>query len=103
MPLFHAAALYTFIFMVIYFETPVILGISDRPLSPDLVVDCLNNMDAELVALSPSILEEMSQSEEYLAPLRKLKLVVFGGGTCDPLLRNTLFTYFSREFGSRSW
>jgi hypothetical protein len=80
MPLYHAAALYTFIHMVVYWETPVVLGLSDRPLTPDLVVQCLNNLDVELIALPPSVLEEMSHSEEGIRSLRKLKLVVFGGG-----------------------
>jgi hypothetical protein len=86
MPLFHAAALYTFIFMVIFWETPVVLAIGDKPLSPDLILECLQDLDVELIALPPSILEEMSLGEEYATELAKLKLVVWGGGMLHPPL-----------------
>ncbi|KAL7629881.1 hypothetical protein AAE478_001404 [Parahypoxylon ruwenzoriense] len=82
MPLFHAAGMYLFIFSI-YWGTPVAFGIGDRPLSADLVIECLENVDVEGVMLPPALLEEMSQSEEYINPLAQLKLVVFGGGNLN--------------------
>lgn len=80
MPLFHAAGLYLFIYSVLYFDTPIALGVSDRPLSIDLVVECLDNLDVEGAMLPPTMLEEMSQNDEWIRPLMKLKIVAFGGG-----------------------
>ncbi|RYC63917.1 hypothetical protein CHU98_g2299 [Xylaria longipes] len=93
MPLFHAAALYTFIFLSIYFATPTCFAIPDTALSADFVVECLMNMNAESAILPPSLLEDISQSEEGMAVLKKLNMVAFGGGnlareTGDRLIRN---------------
>ncbi|KAI0481939.1 hypothetical protein GGR56DRAFT_684376 [Xylariaceae sp. FL0804] len=80
MPLFHAAGMYIFLTTVIWYKTPVALGLVDRPLSSDSVVECLEHADVEGAILPPAILEDMSQSESYIKPLAKLKMVVFGGG-----------------------
>ncbi|KAI1206023.1 acetyl-CoA synthetase-like protein [Annulohypoxylon truncatum] len=96
MPLFHAAGLYVFIFSAIYWGTPIAFGIGERPLSIDLVIECLENVDVEGVMLPPAMLEEMSHSEEYIRPLSKLKIVTFGGGNLnkeagDRLVKNGVF------------
>ncbi|KAI0846731.1 acetyl-CoA synthetase-like protein [Daldinia vernicosa] len=83
MPPFHAAGLYLFLFCVLYFDTPIALGISDRPLSIDLIVECLDNLDVEGAMLPPAMVEEMSQNEEWIRPLTKLKVVAFGGGNLN--------------------
>ncbi|KAI1175675.1 nonribosomal peptide synthetase [Nemania sp. FL0916] len=93
MPLFHAAGLYTFIFISIYFATSTCFTIPDIPLSADFVVESLSNMNAESAILPPSILEDISQSEHGMAVLKKLNMVAFGGGnlaqeTGDRLVRN---------------
>ncbi|KAI1750591.1 nonribosomal peptide synthetase [Xylaria castorea] len=93
MPLFHAAALYTFVFLSIYFATPTCFAIPDVALSADFVVECLMNMDVESAILPPSLLEDVSQSDEGMAVLKKLNMVAFGGGnlareTGDRLVRN---------------
>ncbi|KAI0400140.1 hypothetical protein F4802DRAFT_508155 [Xylaria palmicola] len=80
MPLFHAAALYCFIVTGLYYETPVALGIPDRPLSADGIIESLKQLDVEGVVLPPALLEDMSQSDRYIEPLRKLKIVGFAGG-----------------------
>ncbi|ORY70408.1 nonribosomal peptide synthetase [Pseudomassariella vexata] len=80
MPLFHAAALYTIILKSIFWEIPVCLGIADRPLSSDLVMESLNQLDVESAVLPPATVEDMSQSEEYIKALAKLNCVIFGGG-----------------------
>ncbi|KAI0840505.1 hypothetical protein F5Y06DRAFT_294493 [Hypoxylon sp. FL0890] len=50
-PFFHAGGLYMFIQRVIYWGNPVALGIVDRPLSSELVVDCLSNVEVEGASL----------------------------------------------------
>ncbi|KAH9998549.1 nonribosomal peptide synthetase [Xylariaceae sp. FL0662B] len=78
-PLFHAGGLYLFMIRAIYWGNPVALGIVERPLSPDLVVECLDHLDVEGILLPPAILEQMSQSTRYIQSLVKLKMVIFGG------------------------
>jgi hypothetical protein len=51
-PLFHAAGLYGFFSTVVYYETPVALGLADRPLSTESVIECLENVDVQ-VAMVP--------------------------------------------------
>ncbi|KAL9080499.1 MAG: hypothetical protein Q9157_000733 [Trypethelium eluteriae] len=103
MPLFHAAALYVFIFFVVYWESPVALGIPERALSSDLVVECLNNMDVECAALPPSVLEDMSQSEECIAALKKLKLVVFGGVYFQPRIELWQYLIINSDLFGCEW
>lgn len=55
-------------------------GIGDRPLSADMVVECLKYADVDSVVLPPTILEELSQSKEAVEQLKKLAFVGFGGG-----------------------
>ncbi|KAI1134702.1 acetyl-CoA synthetase-like protein [Hypoxylon sp. FL0543] len=83
MPLFHAAGVYVFVFCAMFWDTPVALGIGDRPLSIDLIVESLENVDVEGLMLPPAMLEEMSHSDEYIRPLAKLNLVLFGGGNLN--------------------
>ncbi|KAI0114360.1 hypothetical protein GGR51DRAFT_504049 [Nemania sp. FL0031] len=80
MPLFHAAGIYGFLLTVIYYETSVALGLPDRPLSSESVLECLENVDVQVTMLPPAILEDMSQSAHYMEVLKKLNLVFFGGG-----------------------
>ncbi|KAH8779796.1 nonribosomal peptide synthetase [Diaporthe sp. PMI_573] len=80
MPLFHMAGMMCAVSMSFFWDTPVCLAIAERPLSADLVIDCLDNMDVQSTALPPAIIEEMTQSEEGLRALTKLNVVAFGGG-----------------------
>lgn len=80
MPLFHMAGLICSVSLAFYWDTPVVLGISDRPLTAELVVDCLNHVDIESLLLPPAVVEDMSQAEEGIAALAKLKILAFGGG-----------------------
>lgn len=80
MPLFHAAAIAVTIGMTIFYGTPVILGIPDRPLSSDLVIDCLHYSGADGTILAPSLMAELSLSDEGIAALSKLGFAAFGGG-----------------------
>jgi hypothetical protein len=78
-PLFHAAALYSFINIAIYRASPIVFSV-ERPLSSDLVVETLKNVDVEGALLPPSILEDMSQDDTCIRALQKLKFIPFGGG-----------------------
>lgn len=80
MPLFHAAGLYLSTILAVYLKSPVALGIADRPLSSDLVQECLQHCDAESTFLPPAILEDMSHSQDFIESLARLKYVAFGGG-----------------------
>ena len=66
--------------LIHYWDMPISLGIGDRPLSSELVVDCLENVDADAALLPPALLEELSQDPETIKPLAKLSYVAFGGG-----------------------
>ncbi len=93
MPLFHAAALFTFFHGSVYRGITSILGIAEKPLSVDLVVECLENVNFQAIFLPPSILEDASHSEDSMSKLSRLDMVVFGGGMCGTLLSNYLPTY----------
>lgn len=80
MPLFHAAALYVTVTATLFWDTPIGLSIPGRPLSSDLVLECLQNFGADGVILPPILLEELSQSKESMKVLSKLNMVAFGGG-----------------------
>ncbi|KAI1108654.1 nonribosomal peptide synthetase [Nemania sp. NC0429] len=80
MPLFHAAGLYSFFSKTLLYESPVALGLADRPLSAESVLECLEHANAHIAMLPPAIVEDMSQSDTYVEALAKLKAVYFGGG-----------------------
>ncbi|KJZ72782.1 hypothetical protein HIM_07857 [Hirsutella minnesotensis 3608] len=80
MPMFHAAAVYVLTTMTIFYGLPVAMGLPEKPLSSDLVLECLTNAQADAALLPPSILEELSQSEEGVNALKNLNFVSFGGG-----------------------
>lgn len=83
MPLFHMAGLLCVVGMSLFYDTPVCLGIAERPLSSDLVMECLEKLDVESALLPPAIIEEISQSEEGLDTLTRLNVVAFGGGNLN--------------------
>ncbi|KAK3367615.1 hypothetical protein B0H63DRAFT_405312 [Podospora didyma] len=80
MPLCHAAGMFFSMMMMYYWDTPAVLGIGDRPLSSDIIMDCLEYSDADAVLLPPAILEELCQDDQSVAILKKLSAVGFGGG-----------------------
>ena len=79
-PLFHAAGLYITVMMTLFWDRPVALSVPEKPLSSDLVLECLDCLDADGIILPPVILEEMSQSKESMNVLSRLNAVAFGGG-----------------------
>ncbi|KAK1971952.1 thioester reductase domain-containing protein [Colletotrichum sublineola] len=80
MPLFHAAGCFIVIFAAVLWAHPVALGIIDRPLTPQTVIDAVEHAGIDNTLLPPAILEEMSHMPDGIAALRKLKRVHFGGG-----------------------
>lgn len=80
MPLFHAAALYTFFHISVYRSVISILSIAEKPLSVDLVLECLENVNFEATFLPPSIIEDASHSEDSMCKLSRLEMIIFGGG-----------------------
>lgn len=80
MPLFHGAGMYAFLMNVIWWKRPIVLGLAGRPLTADLVIECLSHLDVESALLPPSILEDMSYDDRGVDSLRELKLVLIGGG-----------------------
>lgn len=79
-PLFHAAGLYIGSLNSIYWDTPVALGIPDRPLTTELAKECLEHANVQGTLLPPAIVEEMSQYDECIKVMQKLNFVAWGGG-----------------------
>ena len=54
-----------------------------------MVDELLDNVELDGLFLAPSVLEDLSQSEESLEKLKKVKFVEFGGGQvpCVPFLQ----------------
>lgn len=73
--------------LAIYWELPLVFGISQKQLSPELVVQCLSNTNANAALLPPSILEDMSQEEKWVELLARLKFVAFAGGRSNKSFR----------------
>lgn len=80
MPLFHMAGLICTVCLAFYWDTPVALGVADRPLTAELVVECLAHADVQSMLLAPAVVEDLSQTEEGIATLARLNIVAFGGG-----------------------
>lgn len=72
--------MYLALLLVHYWDTPVSLGIPDRPISTEMIIECLEHNDSDSVVLPPATLEEMSQDEKSINVLKKLAYVGFGGG-----------------------
>ncbi|WQF79032.1 Putative AMP-dependent synthetase/ligase domain, phosphopantetheine binding ACP domain, AMP-binding [Colletotrichum destructivum] len=82
MPFSHASGLYTFFGFHVYWGTPVTFAITNRPFTADFILEQLAHApdDVDSISLPPSVLEELSATENGCEVLSKLKFVVFGGG-----------------------
>lgn len=87
--------------MAIYRATPLAFSV-ERPLSSDLVMESLKELDVEGAFLPPAILEDMSQDDTCIKALQNLKFIPFGGGKLS-LPGRVSKSNFPREFGSRGW
>ncbi|KAL7953326.1 hypothetical protein V8C34DRAFT_321272 [Trichoderma compactum] len=90
MPSFHMAGIACIVIFGIYHGVPIVLGVPNRPLSADLVAECLAHAQADFALLPPSIIEDMSVSDEHVRLLAKLKGTGFGGGNLAPLVGDEL-------------
>lgn len=80
MPLFHMAGIIGVIINAFYQNCPVVLAPTERPMTSDLVIECLDKADVESAMLAPAIVEDMGQSEQGIRALAKLTSVAYGGG-----------------------
>lgn len=73
--------------LALYYRHTIIWPPGGRPISTDLVDEVLDNVELDGLFLAPSVLEEVSQSEDSLERLKKVKFVEFGGGQvpCVPI------------------
>ncbi|ETS83210.1 hypothetical protein PFICI_05086 [Pestalotiopsis fici W106-1] len=78
-PLFHAAGLLSSIHLGLYWDRPLAFGV-DRPMSAGLMAESIDRLDVDIAILPPSILSAMSQDDDCVRALKKLKIVVFGAG-----------------------
>ncbi|RFU75191.1 nrps-like enzyme [Trichoderma arundinaceum] len=90
MPLFHMAGVACMGIFGIYYGVPMVLGIPNRPLSADLVGECLIHSQSDSSFLPPSIIEDMSLNEEHVKLLAGLKITGFGGGNLAPSVGDEL-------------
>ncbi|KAL7914274.1 NRPS-like enzyme [Trichoderma velutinum] len=90
MPLFHGVGLAAVIMFITYYHLPCALGIPEKPLSEDLVKECLANSGADAALLPPSIIDGMSQTEDGLKAITNLKSISYGGGNLSGSVGNKL-------------
>ncbi|KAF9880148.1 hypothetical protein CkaCkLH20_02102 [Colletotrichum karsti] len=90
MPLFHAGGVYGFLGTMILSGKPLALPYGDRPLTPDLCIECIKYSNSDGAGLPPSVLEEMSHRPDHVAVLSSLKVVGFGGGPLSQQAGDTL-------------
>jgi thioester reductase-like protein len=81
-PSFHLMGLIGYLFSV-WFGIPVLLG-PDKPLSVDYMVELLRTTRPTAAMCPPSLLEDLSHSDEALACLKDLKSIYFGGASLSP-------------------
>ncbi|KAJ5309183.1 hypothetical protein N7508_004562 [Penicillium antarcticum] len=81
-PFFHLMGLMALIFTV-WFDVPVLIG-PEKPLSVDHMVGLMQIGRPTLAMCPPSVLEDMSYSDEALSCVKNLKSVLFGGAPLAP-------------------
>ncbi|KAI0120256.1 acetyl-CoA synthetase-like protein [Hypoxylon sp. NC0597] len=90
MPFFHASGLYFATFLGILCKSPCVLPIGSKPLTGDLISEYIEYSGGESILLPPSILEDMSKVPAHVESLKKLKIVMFGGGNLTSSVGNYL-------------
>ncbi|KAL8811781.1 MAG: hypothetical protein Q9200_001513, partial [Gallowayella weberi] len=80
LPPFHMGGILWSLVIAFYYRQVIMWTPAGRPVSVDLIDNILDSVKLGSCFLSPSILEEMSQSQDSLDRLRRLKMVGFGGG-----------------------
>jgi acyl-CoA synthetase (AMP-forming)/AMP-acid ligase II len=93
MPLFHGAGLGTIIMFAVYYKLPCVLGIPEKPLSEELVKQCLFHAGADGALLPPSVIEDISTTEDGVKALANLNFISFGGGNLPGSVGNKLIDH----------
>ena len=90
-PLFHIAGLYVATFYSTFYqaEQSLSLGIGTRPITADLMNQCLKHSGADAVFMPPSIVDDMALVPEYIETLKGLKYVAWGGGMFPSQINNS--------------
>ncbi|KAJ5385268.1 hypothetical protein N7517_003179 [Penicillium concentricum] len=76
-PFFHLLGLLPLLFSV-WVEVPILIG-PDKPFSVDHMIELMQTAHPTVVVGSPSILDDLSNSDKALDCLRELKSIYFGG------------------------
>lgn len=99
-PLFHFMGLLNMVAPV-FFDSPFVLC-PDKPLTVDLLSQIIKDTHPETAILPPSILEDLSGSEQGLDLLRRFRMVAFGGAplTTEPGDRIAEVTHLQSVLGS---
>lgn len=79
-PLFHAAGLYFFLGLSVYWGVPIALPIPDTPLTADAIRTFVYESFSDAAFIPPSVLADMSYEEDDIHALQGLKMVTTGGG-----------------------
>lgn len=87
-PYFHLMGLASFLGSIFH-NNPIVIT-HDKPLSVDLLVKVIQQAKPTTAVFPPSILEDMSHSQEALAALSTLDSVCFGGAPLSPEAGNML-------------
>ncbi|KAL9476143.1 hypothetical protein ACSS6W_005984 [Trichoderma asperelloides] len=80
MPLFHGAGLGTIMMLALNDRVPCSLGVPEKPLNAELVKQCLSHAGVDGAILPPSVIEDVSSTEDGLKALANLNFLSFGGG-----------------------
>ena len=72
--------------LALYYRHTVVWPPGGRPISTDVVDELLDNVEVDGLFLAPSVLEDLSQSEDSLERLKKVKFVEYGGGQIPRVL-----------------
>ena len=90
-PYFHLMGLASFTGSI-FQNIPIVIS-HDKPLSVDFLVKVIQQANPTAAVFPPSILEDMSHSQEALAALSTLDSVCFGGAPLSPKAGNKLSRY----------
>jgi acyl-CoA synthetase (AMP-forming)/AMP-acid ligase II len=82
LPMFHIAGCGFLVLITVFYGAQIHLGIPDQPISAELTAECLITADVDAAMLPPSIVEELSLSDQSVEQLSKLSYVAFAGGKC---------------------
>lgn len=79
-PFFHAAGLYFFLGLSVYWGVPIALPIADMPLTADVIRTFVYESSSDAAFIPPSVLADMSYEEDDIQTLRSLNMVTTGSG-----------------------